>query len=100
MASILALQHTFSIPNFCSSPGYMGAIDVYGSLGEKYIDVEECGNTGYGVSYTWDPRLSILSPPEFFTPATPSWVTNSFSVTVGECSTVWPINTSTCPSSL
>jgi hypothetical protein len=97
MASILALQHTFSVPNFCSSPGYMGSVDLYGSLGEKYIDVEECGSNGYGVSYTWDSRLSILSPPEFFTPATPSWDTNSFSVTVGQCSVVWPINTSTCP---
>ncbi len=100
MGSILALQHTFSVPNFCSSPGYLGSIDLYGSLGEKYIDVEECGSVGYGVSYTWDSRLTILSPPEFFTPSTPSWITSAFSVTVGKCSTVWPVNTSTCPSSL
>ena len=108
MGSVLALQHAFSIPNFCSTPsgsaghGAYGDIDLYGSLGEKYIDVEECGNgggtvNGYGVSYTWDSRLSILAPPEFFTPATPSWVTNSFSVTVGVCSAVWPVNSSTCP---
>jgi len=99
MASILALQHTFSVPNFCSSPGYLGSIDLYGSLGEKYIDVEECGSVGYGVSYTWDSRLTILAPPEFFTPATPSWITSAFSVTVGKCSDVWavPLPTTDCP---
>ncbi len=97
MASILALGHALSVPNFQDSPGYIGSVDFYGSLGEKYIDVEESGNNGYGVDFTWDTRLSILSPPQFFTPSTPSWVTNSFSVTVGKCSEVWPINTSACP---
>lgn len=104
MASILALGHTFSVPNFCSSPGVVGTIDFYGSLAEKYIDVEECGgwggNYGYGVTYTWDSRLSILSPPQFFSPSTPAWLTQAFSVTVGKCSTVWPVNTATCPASL
>ena len=97
MASILALGHALSVPNFQDSPGYLGSVDFYGSLGEKYIDVEEQGSNGYGVDFTWDTRLSILSPPQFFTPSTPSWVTNSFSVTVGKCSEVWPVNTSQCP---
>ena len=97
MASILALGHALSVPNFQDAPGYLGSVDFYGSLGEKYIDVEESGNNGYGVDFTWDTRLSILSPPQFFTPSTPSWVTNSFSVTVGKCSEVWPVNTSACP---
>jgi hypothetical protein len=100
MASMLALGHTFSVPNFCSSPGVLGNIDMWGSLGEKYIDVEECSGrstNGYGFDYNWDKRLSILSPPQFFTPSTPAWVTQAFSVTVGQCSTVWPINQSTCP---
>jgi len=97
MASILALGHALSVPNFQDSPSYLGTVDFYGSLGEKYIDVEEYGSVGYGVDFTWDTRLSILSPPEFFTPSTPSWITNSFSVTVGKCSEVWPINTSACP---
>jgi hypothetical protein len=98
MASILALGHALSVPNFQSSPGYQGTVDFYGSLGEKYIDVEETSsNNGYGVDFTWDTRLSILSPPEFFTPSTPSWITNSFSVTVGKCSEVWPIDTTSCP---
>ena len=97
MGSLLALGHALSVPNFQDSPSYLGSVDFYGSLGEKYIDVEEYGSVGYGVDFTWDTRLSILSPPEFFTPSTPSWVTNSFSVTVGKCSEVWPINTSACP---
>ncbi len=97
MASMLALGHTFSVPNFCSSPGTLGNIDMWGSLAEKYIDVEQCGSNGYGFDYNWDKRLSILSPPEFFTPSTPAWVTQAFSVTVGQCSTVWPINVATCP---
>jgi hypothetical protein len=97
MASILALGHALSVPNFQASPSYLGNVDFYGSLGEKYIDVEESGSVGYGVDFTWDTRLSILAPPQFFTPATPSWITNSFSVTVGKCSEVWPIDTSKCP---
>ncbi|MHB1519298.1 MAG: hypothetical protein ACYCVN_12465 [Acidimicrobiales bacterium] len=99
MASILALNHTFSVPNYAQSPGYLGTIDFWGSLGEKYIDIEESGyGNGYGMSYNWDPRLSVLSPPDFFTPSTPSWITQSFSVTVGQCSLVWPIPASpTCP---
>ena len=97
MGSILALAHAFAVPNFNEVTIPVGEIDYYGSMAENFIDVEESGNNGYGVDYNWDPRLAVLSPPHYLSPGTPAWVTQSFSVTVGKCSSVWPVDTTTCP---
>jgi hypothetical protein len=99
MGSILALTHAFAVPNFDEVNTFVGEIDYYGSLAENFIDVEQDGfnGPGYGMDYNWDPRLSVLSPPRYLTPGTNSWVTQSFSVTLGQCSSVWPVNSTTCP---
>ena len=97
MGSILALTHAFAVPNFNEVNQNVGEIDYYGSMAENFIDVEEYGNNGYGVDYNWDPRLAVLSPPHYLTPGTDAWATQSFSVTVGKCSSVWPVDGTTCP---
>lgn len=101
MGSILALNHAFSVPNYEFAP-QMGEIDFYGSLSEQFVDIESqsAGGSyynGYGMDYNWDPRLGVLSPPHYLTPGTPSWAVQSFSVTVGKCSTVWPVQSGTAP---
>jgi hypothetical protein len=95
--SILALSHSFTVPNANEVNQFVGEIDYYGSMAENFIDVEEYGSHGYGVDYNWDPRLAVLSPPAYLTPGTNAWTTQSFSVTVGQCSVVWPTVASTCP---
>jgi len=97
MGSILALTHAFAVPNFNEVNQYIGEIDYYGSMAENFIDVEESGSSGYGVNYNWDPRLAVLSPPHYLSPGTNAWATQSFSVTVGQCSSIWPVDTTTCP---
>jgi hypothetical protein len=105
MGSMLALTHAFSVPNFkeanIQTNAPIGEIDYWGSLAENFIDIEEqtsgSGAVGYAMNYNWDSRLAVLSPPHYLTPGTSAWATQSFSVTVGKCSVVWPVVTSTCP---
>ena len=97
MGSILALSHAFAVPNFNEVNNPVGQIAYYGSMAENFIDVEQQGSNGYGVDYNWDQRLAVLSPPHYLTPGTNAWTTQSFSVTVGTCSVVWPAVASTCP---
>lgn len=83
-ASLLGLQQSFSVNNYTQG-GNDGQLTVYGSIQQnaRGIVAGLNGNgsvaSGYGKTYTWDPRLDLYSPPFYLTPGTPSWALDSSS---------------------
>jgi hypothetical protein len=85
-ASILALSQSFIVNNW-SDGGNDGQLTVYGSIQQDargpVAGIDNNGNvlSGYGKTYTWDPRLALYSPPFYLTPGTASWELSSSSET-------------------
>jgi hypothetical protein len=81
-ASLLGLQQSFIVNNY-GDGGYDGQLTVYGSIQQDArgpvgtIDGQGNVVTGYGKTYTFDPRLALYSPPYYLTPGTASWALSS-----------------------
>jgi hypothetical protein len=81
-ASLLGLQQSFIVNNY-GDGGYEGQLTVYGSIQQDArgpvgtIDGQGNVVTGYGKTYTFDPRLALYSPPFYLTPGTASWALSS-----------------------
>lgn len=91
-ASILALAQSFGVDNYnandTNNQGVNeGQLTVYGSIQQNARGPVAIGDqngnlvTGYGKTYSWDPRLSLYSPPFYLTPGTASWGLSSSSET-------------------
>ncbi len=85
-AAILALNHSFVVSNWYVCDVYSCAsgngqsettLKVYGSIDQNYrgpVGVNYGSfTTGYTKYYSWDYRLSYISPPYYLSPGTPSW---------------------------
>lgn len=85
-AAILALNHSFVVNNWYVCGGIScengngtaeGTLTVYGSIDQNYRGPVGVNygyfSTGYTKYYSWDYRLSYVSPPYYMTPGTPSW---------------------------
>jgi hypothetical protein len=83
-ASILALNQSFIVNNY-QDGNNDGQLTIYGSIQQDArgpvasLNNNGTVNTGYGKTYTWDPRLPLYSPPFYLTPGTPSWALSSSS---------------------
>ncbi len=80
-ASLLGLQQSFIVNNY-NTGGTEGQLTVYGSIQQNSRGPVGTHNgnqlaTGYGKTYTWDPRLALYAPPYYLTPGTPSWALTS-----------------------
>jgi hypothetical protein len=78
--------------------GNDGQLYVYGSIQQDARGaVAQLGGggavtSGFGKTYTWDPRLALYSPPFYLTPGTSSWALISSSESyVGTCPEVPPV---------
>ncbi|MGO8871027.1 MAG: hypothetical protein ACLQPH_06415 [Acidimicrobiales bacterium] len=80
-ASLLGLQQSFIVNNYQQGAND-GQLYAYGSIQQDArgpVATIQGGNvqTGYGKTYTWDPRLALYSPPFYLTPGTASWALDS-----------------------
>jgi hypothetical protein len=81
-ASILALQQSFILNNYTDGNND-GPLTIYGSVQQDSrgpvarLNGDGSVNTGFGKTYTWDPRLALYSPPFYLTPGTASWALSS-----------------------
>lgn len=94
-AAILALNHQFDAHNYDQgSP--LGNITINGAISEDWRGPVGTGNisngvyvgvTGYAKQYTYDSRLTYLSPPDYLNPGTSSWGLAAIAATTGGCPT-------------
>jgi hypothetical protein len=80
-ASLLGLQQSFIVNNY-NIGNVEGQLTVYGSIQQNSrgpVGTHNGNNlaSGYGKTYTWDPRLALYAPPFYLTPGTPSWALTS-----------------------
>jgi hypothetical protein len=94
-AGILALDHSFINNNY--SQNNQGTLSVFGAIAQKFRGPVGQGSNGFLKNYQWDPRLGILSPPDYLAPGTASWELQAVSVTVGKCVLQWPLNLTSPP---
>lgn len=76
-AAILALQHSFRVPEYHKGAP-MDDLTVVGAIAQKYRGAVATGNgatisTGYRKDYTYDGRLAYQAPPYFLDPVTSAW---------------------------
>ncbi len=71
-AAMLALNHQFDAHNFDQGSA-LGNITIEGAISEDWrgpVGTFGGGNTGYVKQYTYDSRLTYLSPPDYLNPGT------------------------------
>jgi hypothetical protein len=84
-AAILALNHQFDAHNF-DQGALLGNITINGAISEDWRGpVGTSGATGYLKQYTYDSRLTYLSPPDYLNPGTSSWGLGAVAATAGGC---------------
>jgi hypothetical protein len=92
-AAILALNNQFDAHNY-DQGAPLGNITVNGAISEDwrgpvgtgYINNGVyTGVTGYAKQYTYDSRLTYLSPPDYLNPGTSSWGLGAIAATTGSC---------------
>lgn len=84
-AAIVALNHSFIVPNYNSGdtpPDHTGTINVNGAIAQEYRGPVGTGHlsgglvvvdNGYYKNYVYDQRLKYLSPPHFIDPVQSAW---------------------------
>jgi hypothetical protein len=91
-AAMLALNHQFGAHNF-DQGNALGNISINGAISEDWrgpVGTFGGGNTGYVKQYTYDARLSYLSPPDYLNPGTSSWQLGAVAATTGGCPATVP----------
>jgi hypothetical protein len=86
-AAMLALNHQFDAHNF-DQGNALGNISIEGAISEDWrgpVGTFGGGNTGYVKQYTYDSRLTYLSPPDYLNPGTSSWGLGAVAATTGGC---------------
>jgi hypothetical protein len=86
-AAMLALNHQFDAHNFDQGSA-LGNISIEGAISEDWrgpVGTSGGGNTGYVKQYTYDARLTYLSPPDYLNPGTSSWGLGAIAATLGGC---------------
>jgi hypothetical protein len=89
-AAMLALNHQFDAHNFDQGSA-LGNISINGAISEDWrgpVGTFGGGNTGYVKQYTYDSRLTYLSPPDYLNPGTSSWQLGAVAATAGGCPTI------------
>jgi hypothetical protein len=88
-AAMLALNHQFDAHNY-DQGNALGNISINGAISENWrgpVGTSGGGNTGYVKQYTYDARLTYLSPPDYLNPGTSSWQLGAVAATTGGCPT-------------
>jgi hypothetical protein len=91
-AAMLALNHQFDAHNF-DQGNALGNISINGAISEDWrgpVGTFGGGNTGYVKQYTYDARLTYLSPPDYLNPGTSSWQLAAVAATTGGCPATVP----------
>jgi hypothetical protein len=96
-AAILALNHQFDVHNY-DQGATLGNISINGAISEDWRgpvgtynteivngQVEEVAVTGYAKQYTYDSRLTYLSPPDYLNPGTSAWGLGAVAGTASGC---------------
>jgi hypothetical protein len=84
-AAILALNHSFAVDNWtrCGTVCMYGTLKVYGSIDQKWRGAVGVVNTsGYVKDYDWNAEGSVITPPYYLSPGTPSWAIASSAIAV------------------
>jgi hypothetical protein len=93
-AAILALNHQFDAHNY-DQGSTLGNITIEGAISEDWRGpVGQSGSHGYVKQYTYDSRLTYLSPPDYLNPGTSSWGLGAIAATTGSCPAglpPWPL---------
>jgi hypothetical protein len=81
-AAILSLTHSFYVQNW-SQGALLGTLTVNGSISQEFRGPVgtfsgQSASTGYAKAYTYDSRLTYLTPPYFLTPVASAWRKLSF----------------------
>ena len=81
-ACLLSPAHTVKGENI-GIGGSRGTLTVYGSIAQNFRGAVATGGgaNGYNKNYTFDPRLSDISPPYFLTPTIASFHASSYAST-------------------
>jgi hypothetical protein len=98
-AAMLALNHQFDAHNF-DQGNALGNISINGAISEDWrgpVGTFGGGNTGYVKQYTYDSRLTYLSPPAYLNPGTSSWQLGAVAATTGGCPATAPACLGTLP---
>jgi hypothetical protein len=98
-AAILALNHQFDAHNF-DQGNALGNITINGAISEDWrgpVGTFGGGNTGYVKQYTYDSRLTYLSPPNYLNPGTSAWGLSDVAATPGGCPAAVAACTGTLP---
>ena len=88
-AAMLALNHQFDAHNYDQGSA-LGNISINGAISEDWrgpVGTFGGSNTGYVKQYTYDSRLTYLSPPDYLNPGTSSWQLGAVAATTGACPT-------------
>jgi hypothetical protein len=90
-AAILALNQQFDVHNFDQGGSQtadnisLNNITIEGAISEDWRGPVGQGSNGYSKQYTYDSRLTYLSPPSYLNPGTSSWALGAIAVTPGGC---------------